>query len=209
MNQNTGTIYIATNLINEKQYIGQTIRNLDKRVSEHKRHINRVLYSALKKYGIENFKWVSFSCPEEELDWQETFLIKELNTLAPNGYNLDSGGNKQKHHHEITKQKMREKKIGKNHPMWGIKRPEHSIRMSGKENPFFGKGYSRMGDKNYSSKSVLLISPEKKEYKLSCYTPFCEAHNLDASNITKVLKGKYKQYKGWTGFYLKEGNNNV
>jgi group I intron endonuclease len=57
-------IYKITNNINKKVYIGQT-NNLKKRWNEHKRlgnsnnsskkSINSKLYSAMKKYGVENF----------------------------------------------------------------------------------------------------------------------------------------------------------
>ena len=146
-----GIIYITTNLINRKQYIGQTIQSLKERkrghLKESKKEIKPYpLYRAIGKYGWDNFKWVSFSCPEEDLDWTETFLIKEFNTLVPNGYNLDSGGNKNKHHHEITKKKMSKN----NAKFWLGKKmcKEITSKMSmdrtgtgiGVNNPMYGKG---------------------------------------------------------------------
>jgi len=129
MNQEIGTIYIATNLVNRKQYVGQTTRNLKRRIRGHKNKSNYPFSNAIRKYGFEKFKIISFSCPEENLDWTETFLIKELNTLVRNGYNLESGGNKNKHLHKSTKKiisvnmiKRLENK--KNHPMFGRKRKE-------------------------------------------------------------------------------------
>lgn len=143
-----GIIYIATNLCNGKQYVGQTTQKLQERIRQHNKNNSGciILYKAIKKYGIENFKWVSHSCPENDLDWQETFLIKELNTLTPNGYNLESGGHKNKHHHEITKQKI----SGKNNHNFGkIPTKETKEKMSlshkGKNNPMFGK----LGKKNH------------------------------------------------------------
>ncbi|MFA5031326.1 MAG: GIY-YIG nuclease family protein [Patescibacteria group bacterium] len=129
MNQKLGTIYIATNLVNGKQYVGQTTKNLKRRIRGHKNKRNYPISNAIKKYGIENFKWISFSCPEEDLDWQESFLIKELNTLAPYGYNLETGGNKNKHLHKSTREIMSINMIKrlrnkKNHPMFGRKRKE-------------------------------------------------------------------------------------
>jgi group I intron endonuclease len=107
MDKNCGIIYIVINLQNGKQYIGQTSRNLKQRIYEHETYkYCPLIDSAIKKYGTENFKWIFFSCPEKDLDWTESFLIKELNTITPNGYNLDSGGQKNKHHHEITKQQI-------------------------------------------------------------------------------------------------------
>ena len=54
-------IYKITNTINNKVYIGQTSFSLDKRLKEHiqdaKKHLlNRPLYSAFNKYGVENFQ---------------------------------------------------------------------------------------------------------------------------------------------------------
>jgi group I intron endonuclease len=129
MNQGKeGIVYIATNLINNKQYIGQTVRKLKYRLYEHIHHPdNSYPFSkALRKYGIENFKIVPFSCLEKDLDWTESFLIKKLNTLKPNGYNLESGGNNQKHLHEVTKNKISKKTKGENNPRYGIKLEEET-----------------------------------------------------------------------------------
>ena len=56
-------IYKITNKINNKCYIGQTIKTAEERWKEHKRNINinhsncinKTLYKAMRKYGIENF----------------------------------------------------------------------------------------------------------------------------------------------------------
>ena len=56
-----GFIYCISNYINSKKYIGQTHYSIQKRWQEHKydssrsRCINRPLYNAIKKYGIDNF----------------------------------------------------------------------------------------------------------------------------------------------------------
>jgi hypothetical protein len=52
-----GIIYVATNLINNKQYVGQTSRKLYERKSNHKNEKNTFpIHLAIKKYGINNFK---------------------------------------------------------------------------------------------------------------------------------------------------------
>jgi group I intron endonuclease len=225
-----GNIYICTNLINGKQNVGQTMREVKERIKEHKNGSNptSILHKAIKKYGIKNFKWVSFSCPEEDLDWTETFLIKELNTLVPNGYNLDNGGNKQKHRHEMTKQKIGLKakerfKIKENHPTFGLHRygkdsphyghkhteewkKKQSKRMKGKfvgeKNPNYGN-HKLAGKNNPAARPVILISPKGEKFELSCYIPFCKEHNLTQSAICGVLQGKRKHHKGWTAKYNK------
>lgn len=229
MNQKNGIIYISTNLINGKQYVGQTVQKLRNRIACHKYEVKKniknssIFHNAINKYDLKNFKWVSFSCPEEELDWQENFLIKELNTLSPNGYNLDNGGHGNKHHHELTKQKMKDNHwdcSGVNNPQFGKLRPsEHRKHLSEslkgihsspktefkKGNLSWNKGKKcpqLSGENNPSARPVVLISPEKQEYKLSCYAPFCKEHNLNHGNICGVLQGKRKQHKGWTGKYI-------
>jgi group I intron endonuclease len=174
MSQN-GTIYIVINLINKKQYVGQTVRNLKKRIRE---HINgncgaSLLHKAIKKYGIENFKWISFSCPEEDLDWQETFLIKELNTLIMSGYNLDSGGNKNKHHCELTNQK-----ISRNHADFsGEKHPQYG--KVGILSHWFGRKQSEEHKKNRSN--------ALKKYKGENHNWFGQHHKEETKKILSDL----------------------
>ena len=54
------TIYLITNLVNGKWYVGQTIRPLEHRWERHlhvgKRDVKYHLYKSIKKYGVENFK---------------------------------------------------------------------------------------------------------------------------------------------------------
>jgi group I intron endonuclease len=83
-------IYIATNLVNQKQYIGQTIC-FKRRLDEHLRG-SLGFGAALKKYGIENFSFHRIRLPEEELSEWERFYIATLKTQVPNGYNIHVGG---------------------------------------------------------------------------------------------------------------------
>lgn len=88
-------IYIITNKINGKQYIGQTIHP-DKRWWEHcRRAITKYdsypIHLAISKYGKENFEFQVLEWTKE-YDRREDELIKEFNTIVPNGYNLITGG---------------------------------------------------------------------------------------------------------------------
>lgn len=98
-----GVIYKITNIKNNKVYVGQTVYNINKRWSLHKRaaSINdtaegskSVFHSAIRKYGHENFTVeVICSCfDKEELDLREYYFINNLNTKVPSGYNLKDGG---------------------------------------------------------------------------------------------------------------------
>lgn len=91
-------IYVLENLFNGKKYIGQS-RNIRKRLILHlSRAKNPIthksaLYSAMAKYGVDNFSIKILElCDSSLLNYYESFWIKELNCMSPNGYNLDSGG---------------------------------------------------------------------------------------------------------------------
>lgn len=101
-----GYIYKICNTINNRMYVGQTIRKIKYRFQEHIKYsklanrYNIILYDAINKYGHENFyieeiEKLEFSNKEELIDnlnIKEIYYIKELNTLAPNGYNISKGG---------------------------------------------------------------------------------------------------------------------
>ena len=85
-------IYITTNLINGKQYIGQHQGYLDDKYLGS--GVN--LIKAIKKYGKENFKREILEfCKKEELDLKEQYWIKYYNAYEnENFYNLSKGGQK-------------------------------------------------------------------------------------------------------------------
>lgn len=88
-------IYKITNLLNGKIYIGQTIHP-ERRWIEHKQKARHgqekfPVHLAIEKYGEENF---SFEVIEwtEDYDNEERRLIKNYNSITPNGYNIGVGG---------------------------------------------------------------------------------------------------------------------
>ena len=97
-----------------KIYVGQTIQKLRDRLYAHKFYPDcRLIHNAIKKYG-DKIEWKVIDTAEtiDELNKKEVYWIKKLNTLAPNGYNLMSGGLNSKHSNE-TKAKMSAARIGK------------------------------------------------------------------------------------------------
>jgi len=83
-------IYLTTNLINGKQYVGQSSINDNNYLGS-----GLLIQKAINKYNRKNFrKIVLVECSsQEELDEQEIFWIEALDTLQPNGYNISLGGN--------------------------------------------------------------------------------------------------------------------
>lgn len=87
-------IYKITNIINNKSYIGQTI-DIERRFKEHcynyqKDYIS-LINQAIKKYGKENFK-IEELYFGTDYNNKEKEYIKFYNTLVPNGYNIQKGG---------------------------------------------------------------------------------------------------------------------
>lgn len=90
-----GKIYIITNDINDKVYIGQTTQTLKRRFNGHvckdstnASHIKR----AIHKYGKEHFKIeIIEQCQVDKLDEREIYWIKQYNSFEY-GYNLTEGG---------------------------------------------------------------------------------------------------------------------
>jgi len=116
-----GLIYKATNKINNKCYIGQTINKIDLRIAQHKcdansNKYNMIFHKAIQKYGFDNFEWeVLAECNNNDLNEQEKYWIKYWNSNRINGYNMTDGGEshlKNYKHNQETKDKMSLSKIG-------------------------------------------------------------------------------------------------
>ena len=108
-----GYIYLITNKINGKKYVGQTITTIEYRFKKHMSNTQKgacpCIYNAVKKYGKDNF-----SC--EQLDFAiaptkkelvnilnelEIYYISKLKTLVDeNGYNIDKGGRTNQYTHK-------------------------------------------------------------------------------------------------------------
>lgn len=97
-------IYKITNKINNKCYIGQTIKTAEQRWKEHQTHAfgshendrKKILYRAIRKYGIENFTFEVIQDniqTQEQLDKAEIYWIDYYNSFI-DGYNATFGGQK-------------------------------------------------------------------------------------------------------------------
>jgi len=102
---NVASIYKLTNLVNNKVYIGYTKKNPNIRLQEHyiqssigsKATSNRLLYSAIRKHGINNFYFeVIYQSKDFKhcLSIAEAFFIKEYKShyIEGHGYNMTYGG---------------------------------------------------------------------------------------------------------------------
>lgn len=97
-------IYKFTNKITNESYIGQS-RDIHKRYLQHKNRYDidsynpipkedTYFHSMLRHYGFNNFDFeIIEECSIDELNDKEIYYIEHYNTLYPNGYNKDMGGN--------------------------------------------------------------------------------------------------------------------
>lgn len=221
-------VYLITNLINNKQYVGYTQKSLEERIQTHiykansknKKHYFYLLPMAIRKYGIENFKWEAIYETDDLNDVleKEVYFIKELKTLSPNGYNLTKGGNGGIQSDE-TKLKISNslKEFYKNNPHPTITISTEKRREMGKKawetknaNGFiFPTGFTR------SIESRLKMSETKNE--LNKHTWFniktqetielslkkmADYTNLSTGTFNHLKQGRQKQTKcGWTFIY--------
>lgn len=95
-----GRIYLITNIINGKKYVGQTVKTIEKRFKEHLKATfieNRksIICSAIRKYDRDSFNIICLqdSIFIDNLDATEQYWIRYYDTFGENGYNATTGGN--------------------------------------------------------------------------------------------------------------------
>lgn len=126
-------VYVHTNKINGKKYVGQTCQKPEYRWNNGKNYEEcAYFYHAIEKYGWDGFdhEIIAKNLTKSEADNFEKILIEKLNTMNPNaGYNLRAGGS-EVIFSEVSKRKMSESHIGllagENHPMYGKHHTEES-----------------------------------------------------------------------------------
>ena len=184
-----GYIYITTNLINNKKYVGKHSRP---EFDVHYLGSGKILRTAISKYGKENFicEIIDWSQSPEELNQKEKFWINllEANTDRDFWYNICDGGNggpimwgnnnpNYGNHASLSEEHKR--KIRENTP-----------RFSGKEHPLYGKHYVMSEDtkrKISISTQVRKISNKTKEVVGSRYRNknLSEEHKKNISMASK------------------------
>jgi hypothetical protein len=105
-----GTVYLVTNNLNGKQYVGQTT------IVNNKVGHGKLCIAAYRKYGKENFTYEHICSKINNrltLNFIERFWIKTMNSRLPNGYNIEHGGSNKDRISEETRKKLSIAKLGK------------------------------------------------------------------------------------------------
>lgn len=90
-------IYLISNDINNKLYVGKTVSTIDTRYNKHiseafTQHSDYAIHRAMRKYGINHFKVTEIeNCSLEEVSEREKYWIKYYDSYN-NGYNETQGG---------------------------------------------------------------------------------------------------------------------
>jgi group I intron endonuclease len=177
-------------------YVGQTI-NIHKRFKNYQiEKRKRFIDNAIRKYGWDNFEKFVYIVPENDLDYFEVELIKNLNTLSPSGYNLTTGGNKYKRFSEESKIKLSLSQIELN---------------KNRKNPFYGKhhdletrkrmslnAWDKWGEKHPRAIKIICIETGK------IYSTLSEPEkilNISRASICSCCKGRLKTAGGFHWMY--------
>jgi len=207
-------IYKITNIINGKEYIGQTTKTIEQRWKRHcwgctLKSGRMVISTAIAKYGKENFiiEKVQEASSQEELDNLEIYYAKKYNTFSPNGYNLKAGNgngcvseetrrkisiaNKGRVASEETREKLRISHLGQ-------KPTEEQIKNLKKM--YKNKCVSLLGPTAsvlVKQKTYHFISPKNEPTTITNMNKFCRENKISASKMCLVAQGKRNHHKGW------------
>lgn len=201
------TVYLVTNNLSKKMYVGVTKRTLQQRWTNHCSQ-GYYLTSAIKKYGKDNFTIETLStCTTKEIACKyEILAINKLKTKSPNGYNFSDGGQAPTHTKEIC-QKISKSSMGKKlsekhleairksskinaEKRRGIKRPEFSLEW--KQNISKAKLGKKLSEETKLKIKIALANSEK--FKNAKKGEYFKTNNPNKNPMLreKIARSKWK-----------------
>lgn len=199
-------IYVITNNINHKQYVGKTNYSIESRFEEHKKDSRRQrcekrpLYAAMNKYGTQNFSVELLEeCSVDIVADREIYWIDKLNTLH-NGYNATYGGDgKTLYNYKEVSDKYKELKSVKDTAAY-FNCDLKVVRMACKEyniKIISGQEHNR----ERLSKAIWMLDKNTEEKLQKFDSIMAAAHYVNKptghSHISDVAKGKRKTAYGY------------
>lgn len=191
--QKNYVVYLHTNLINNKVYVGQTnniIRRWRNNGIEYTYTQSHSLFGkAIQKYGWENFSHeiLAEELTQEEANALEIYYIEQFNSCNPEwGYNLRAGGNGGGALSQETKQKLRE--IAQNKGLWkGENNPRHLDPLYGERNGMYGKHHSEETKQKISEALKGRVVSEEQKLKTK---EFMMNHHPRAKKVRCIETGE-------------------
>jgi group I intron endonuclease len=148
-------IYLITNLVNGKVYVGQTNQPIERRWALHKSRSRKNegytahLYNAMRKYGIDAFE-IKPMATCETLEWSnylERVWVLLLNSTDPAvGYNMTSGGDKRSPVPAAI-EKTRQKNLGRKRTPEARKKVSEGLREAWSSGRFTGNRGQKLSSK--------------------------------------------------------------
>ena len=214
-------IYLIKNLINNKCYVGQSIK-LRKRLFVHNKNIRNnadyPIYKAINKYGIDNFEYIVLEQIIDKLELQE--LKSKLDNLEKyyiekydsykNGYNQTIGGDSGILEYVITDEQRNKISEHANPKLYNLpspfKKEIYEYVITDLESNFLFRGnsndcaqYFNIGEKYF--KKIIKESPYKNKYYIHILnkeykedTVYHFINNKTGYTYTSIYYDKYNLY---------------
>lgn len=213
-----GIIYKITNKINNKVYIGQTIRSLKTRWKHHiydalNQKTNTRLARAIRKYGINNFS-IEILEQTNQLNEREIYYVDLFKSTGSSGYNIKIGGCGGPHSKEtktkiskankrrVWTKEMRDrmsdsiKKWHKNnHPLKHSTEAKHKISLANTGRKMPEKAKLKIDEWNKKQSKPVVCLTNGREYP--SVVAACKELNLNDGHLRMHLKGRYAHVKGF------------
>jgi group I intron endonuclease len=149
-------VYKISNSINDKVYIGITSCSIEQRYKWHvrdcKKGVEKKLYKAMIKHGIDNFKIELLEYADNAIiDKREEFYIEHYDSFN-NGYNASPVSNGIRHHTEKTKKLMSEKAKGRKQSKDTLEKRSIAMKDFWKDNAELKKQYTQQAQINFGNR---------------------------------------------------------
>lgn len=159
-------VYITTNLINGKRYIGQHNGTLDDS------YIGSgvALLTAIKKYSKSNFKKeiLQICLTQEELDNAEKYWINKYNAVSDkNFYNIAEGGLGGNPIAGLSEEEETERRRKISEALKGDKNPFYKKGFHGEDHPMWGKHHTQEAKNKMRLKKLGKTLTEEHKNKIS------------------------------------------
>lgn len=224
-------VYLVTNVLNGKRYVGLTAGSLvnrwDLHLSQSRRSRSRQpLHAAIRKYGVDSFRveTIEMCSSEDQLRERERHWIRELGTFIAEGkgYNATLGGDGLLgyRHTDDAKRRMGEARRGQKNPNYGKRfgtavhgfSEDGMARLrdrKGEKNPNYGRRYKLSVDtitKNF--KQVRQLDLEENR-EIATYSSMLEAEKATGvlrQGISMCCRGIRRQAGGFNWEYVREAD---